>query len=165
MCNTVVQTLTQSSVIVAYAIFYLWFESFPLVFIDIYHFSGGISDLPFLALLIGACSSYVFYIFYTKYFLFPRFAKFNFNPPPEEFLRLSCFAGFFIPISLFIFGWSARESVHWIVPTIGAGLYMPGIYLLFQSMLIYMPVSYPKYAASLFAGNDFFRGSMAAGFP
>lgn len=26
-----------------------------------------------------------------------------------------------------------------------------------------MPISYPKYAASLFAGNDFFRSALACG--
>lgn len=27
----------------------------------------------------------------------------------------------------------------------------------------YVPISYPKYAASLFAGNDFFRSALACG--
>lgn len=55
--------------------------------------------------------------------------------------------------------------MHWIVPVIGASLYVPGIYLLFQSILVYLPVSYPHYVASILAGNDFFRSSVAAGFP
>lgn len=160
-----VWTLIRLSIVVAYAIFYLWFESFPLVFVDIYHFTGGIAGLPFLSLLIGALISYIFYIFYNILYLGPRFAKLNFNPPPEEFLRLACFAGIFIPISLFMFGWSARASVHWIVPMIGAGLYIPGLYLLFQSAMMYLPISYPKYTASIFAGNTFFRSSIAAAFP
>lgn len=72
-----------------------------------------------------------------------------------------------IPISLFTFGWTAQPdgSVHWIWPIIGAGLYMPGIYLLFQSTLVYLPVSYPSHVASILAGNDFFRSSVAAAFP
>lgn len=84
---------------------------------------------------------------------------------PEEYLRLAVIAGVFIPISLFMFGWTARRSVHWIAPIIGAGLYMPGIFLLFQSALVYLPVSYPAYVASILAGNDFFRSSVAAAFP
>jgi DHA1 family multidrug resistance protein-like MFS transporter len=150
---------------VAYAVFYLWFESFPLVFIDIYHFKGGVSGLPFLGIVVGALVSYICYVFYIIFYLGPKFARLNFNVPPEEYLRLSCIAGVFIPISLFMFGWSARPSVHWIVPIIGAGLYMPGIYLLFQSAIVYLPISYPKYAASIFAGNDLFRSSIAAAFP
>jgi MFS transporter, DHA1 family, multidrug resistance protein len=37
-----------------YAIFYLWFEAFPLVFTDIYHFDLGASGLPFLGFLVSA---------------------------------------------------------------------------------------------------------------
>lgn len=151
--------------IVAYAVFYLWFESFPMVFIGIYHFKGGVSGLPFLGIVVGAFVSYIFYIMYIILYLGPKFVRLKFNVPPEEYLRLSCIAGVFIPISLFMFGWSARPSVHWIVPIIGAGLYMPGIYLLFQSAIVYLPISYPKYAASIFAGNDLFRSSIAAAFP
>lgn len=149
----------------AYAVFYLWFESFPLVFTDIYGFKGGIAGLPFLALAVGAIVSYIGYCAYNIFYLGPRFQKLNFNVPPEEFLRLSCFAGIFIPISLLMFGWSARPSVHWIVPMIGAGLYIPGIYLLFQSAIVYLPITYPKYAASIFAGNDLFRSAIAGAFP
>lgn len=83
------------------------------------------------------------------------------NPdlPPEVRLEIGIMAAPFIPISLFIFGWTARESVHWcvlmradsqqprfltsfascrIAPTIGAGLYLPGIFLAFQSILMYV---------------------------
>jgi hypothetical protein len=34
------------------AVFYLWFEAFPLVFIDIYHFNLSLSGLPFLAFIV-----------------------------------------------------------------------------------------------------------------
>jgi DHA1 family multidrug resistance protein-like MFS transporter len=149
----------------AYAIFYLWFEAFPLVFGDIYHFKGGILGLPFIGIIVGALISYVFYVFYLLLYLYPKFARLNWQVEPEEYLLLAAIAGVFIPISLFMFGWTSRHSVHWIVPIIGAGLYMPGIYLLFQSALVYLPVSYPNYVASILAGNDFFRSSVAAGFP
>ena len=150
---------------VAYAIFYLWFEAFPLVFVDIYHFKGGIAGLPFIGIVVGALISYIFYVFYLRLYLYPKFARLNWKVEPEEYLRLAVIAGVFIPISLFMFGWTARPSVHWIAPIIGAGLYMPGIYLLFQSALVYLPVSYPAYVASILAGNDFFRSSVAAAFP
>lgn len=34
---------------------------------------------------------------------------------PESRLELGLFAAPFIPVSLFVFGWTARESVHWCV--------------------------------------------------
>lgn len=149
---------------VAYAIFYLWFEAFPLVFEGIYHFSQGIAGLPFIGIVIGAIASYIFYAAYVYWYMNPKWEREG-SLAPEERLKLAIFAGIMIPISLFIFGWTARPSVHWIAPIIGAGLYMPGIYLLFQSALIYLPMSYPEYAASVLAGNDFFRSTAAAAFP
>jgi DHA1 family multidrug resistance protein-like MFS transporter len=35
---------------------------------------------------------------------------------PETRLELAIVAAFFIPISLFIFGWTSRADVHWSVP-------------------------------------------------
>jgi hypothetical protein len=34
------------------AVFYLWFEAFPVVFVDIYHFELGLTGLPFLGFLV-----------------------------------------------------------------------------------------------------------------
>ena len=34
------------------AVFYLWFEAFPIVFIGIYHFNLGLSGLPFLGFIV-----------------------------------------------------------------------------------------------------------------
>ena len=36
---------------------YLWFEVFPLVFGDIYHFNLGVSGLPFTAFVVSGASS------------------------------------------------------------------------------------------------------------
>jgi DHA1 family multidrug resistance protein-like MFS transporter len=72
---------------------------------------------------------------------------------------------FFIPICLFWFGWTSRPEVHWIVPIIGSSLFTIGAFLLFNSILNYLPDAYPEYAASVLAGNDFMRSSFGAGFP
>ena len=97
------------------------------MFTGIYGFEGGIAGLPFLGIITGAIVAYIIYVLYNIYYLAPKFARMKFNVPPEEFLRLSCFAGVFIPVSLFVFGWSARRSVHWMVPVVGAGLFVPGL--------------------------------------
>jgi DHA1 family multidrug resistance protein-like MFS transporter len=67
-----------------------------------------------------------------------------------------------LPICLFFYGWSARGSVHWIVPIIGTGFFAIGLVTSFQSCLNYLATSYPLYAASLFAGNGLFRATFAA---
>jgi hypothetical protein len=81
------------------------------------------------------------------------------NFAPEARLELGLVAGaFIIPVSLLMFGWTARESVHGyvvsafsssrllsfpiarIVTIIGAALYFPRIFLVFQCILLYYVV-------------------------
>jgi len=70
-------------------------------------------------------------------------------------------ASIIIPIGLFIFGFTSRPSIHWIVPSIGAVMISGGMITIIQCMLLYVAVAYPTYSASLFAGNDFARSSLA----
>ncbi|EEB89069.1 hypothetical protein MPER_12882 [Moniliophthora perniciosa FA553] len=147
-----------------YSVFYLWFEAFPLVFNEIYHMNLGVGSLPFLAFVVSGSATYTVYCLYLKYYLHPRLDK-NPDLPPEIRLYIGLIASIFIPVSLFIFGWASRPSVHWIVPVIAAALYLPGIFLTFQSILIYLSNSYKKYTGSILASNDLFRSTMASVFP
>ncbi|KAF7364912.1 MFS general substrate transporter [Mycena venus] len=151
-----------------YAIFYLWFEAFPLVFNGIYHFDQGVSGLPFLAFIVSGGLTYTVYCIYQKYHIAPRHARAataNTEIAPEIRLEIGLMASIFIPTSLLIFGFGSKTNVHWIVPIIGAALYLPGIFLNFQSILMYITSAYPAYAASVLAGNDFFRSAIASVFP
>jgi DHA1 family multidrug resistance protein-like MFS transporter len=56
-------------------------------------------------------------------------------------------------------------SIHWIVPIICSSFFSVGTFLLFQSVLNYLQDAYPEKAASVLAGNDFFRSMMGACFP
>ncbi|GAA6051066.1 hypothetical protein NBRC10513_000936 [Rhodotorula toruloides] len=147
-----------------YAIFYLWFEAFPLTFNEIHHFSLGLGGLPYLAFVVAAVPTFIGYYFYQTRYMASRMAK-NPNLAPEARLELAMIGAVFVPVSLLIFGWTARADVHWIWPTIGAGIYLPGVYYSFQSILMYVSMSYPKYAASNLAGNDFLRSVFASVFP
>ncbi|GAA5899882.1 hypothetical protein JCM8208_005531 [Rhodotorula glutinis] len=147
-----------------YAVFYLWFEAFPLTFNEIHHFSLGTGGLPYLTFVVSAAITFPAYCLYQKYHLNPRMER-DPNLKPEARLEIALIAAPFIPASLLIFGWTARESVHWMAPVVGAGLYLPGIFLAFQGIMVYVTMSYPKYAASNLAANDLFRSTIASAFP
>ena len=51
------------------------------------------------------------------------------------------------------------------MPIIGSAFFSMGSVLLFNSVLNYLPDTYPEYAASVLAGNDFMRSAFGAGFP
>ncbi|KAF7320811.1 Caffeine resistance [Mycena chlorophos] len=147
----------------AFASIYLGF-AFPLVFTDIYHFNLGQSSLPFLAFI------YTVYCLYQHYHLKPRIDAIEstgpgVEAPPEIRLEIGLMASIFIPTSILIFGFTSKASINWIVPVIGAGLYLPGIFTIFQSILMYCTMAYKDHAASVLAGNDLFRSSIASVFP
>ena len=147
-----------------YGILYIWFESFVIVFVEIYHFSLGLEGVAYLGILVGALVVIPPYFWYMHKYLEPQFNE-NGEIQPEKRLYACCVGAFCIPICLFWFGWSARPDVHWIMPIIGSAWFAVGTFLLFNGILNYLPDAYPEYAASVLAGNDFMRSAFGAGFP
>jgi hypothetical protein len=81
----------------------VWFEAFPLVYIDIYHFTLGESGLPFLGLMVGCILASIGYIAWNYYYVEPKFKRTG-KMVPEERIGVALVASGFIPASLFIFG-------------------------------------------------------------
>ena len=147
-----------------YAILYLWFESFPIVFIEIYGFNIGTLGLAYFGIFFGVMITFPLFVWYFHKYTEPKFDAQG-NLVPELRIPPSFVGAFMLPICLFWFGWSSRESVHWIVPIIGTAWFGGGAFLLFMSVLNYLGDAYPEYAASVLAGNDLFRSSFGAAFP
>lgn len=161
-----------------YAIFYSFFEVFPLVYIDLYHFNLGEMGLTFLSVAVGVILSISTYYAFVYYTVEPEIRAHGLGAP-ERRLRPALVACFFPPVGLFIFGWTGNGQIHWIVSCIGICIVTIGVFLLIQvsqlasyslricanasqCVFMYLPLSYPQYAASLFAGNDFARSTLAA---
>jgi len=145
-----------------YGIYYSFFESFPLVYVNIYGFTLGEQGLAFLSISVGVILACLIYCTYLYKVTIPYMKKNGFGAP-ERRLIPALVSTWLLPIGLFIFGWTARESVHWIVPTIGITLFTLGIFIVIQCIFVFLPLTYPQYAASLFAGNDFVRSALACG--
>jgi DHA1 family multidrug resistance protein-like MFS transporter len=50
-----------------YGILYIWFESFPIVFLDIYGFDLGELELAFIGILVGAIIVIIPFFAYLYY--------------------------------------------------------------------------------------------------
>jgi hypothetical protein len=149
-----------------YGILYIWFEAFPIVFELKHGFNPGENGLAFLGILVGSTCIAIPGYFYWKYRWQSRHADRDGYLAPEEHLPPACFGALCLPISLFWFGWTGNfASVHWIVPIIASMLFAIGGILIFNSIVCYEATAYPKYAASVLAGNDFLRSSFGGGFP
>ncbi|KAJ6111229.1 hypothetical protein N7486_003464 [Penicillium sp. IBT 16267x] len=147
---------------IIYGIYYSFFEVFPLVYPVDYHMNLGQVGLVFLCILVACIIGIAIYFSYLYFWMDPRIARFGW-PAPEARLIPALSASFGPPIGLFLFAWTARASIHWIVPTIGITIYAATVFIIMQCVFVYIPLSYPKYAASLFAANDFFRSALACG--
>lgn len=143
-----------------YAIFYSFFEVFPLVYIDIYSMNLGQMGLVFLSITIGVAIAGIFLFIFLHFYVNPRMRVKGYEGPEQRLLPAVAGA-FVIPVGLFMFGWTSRTSIHWIVPAIGAALISAGMISIMNSILLYVALAYPKYSASLFAGNDVVRSSIA----
>ncbi|KAH8165466.1 hypothetical protein CIB48_g2795 [Xylaria polymorpha] len=146
-----------------YGVLFIWFESFPLVFGDIYGFNSGEQGLVFLSILVFALITLALFLLWIRTNIAKEFKKPSFRP--EMVLPPTFIGSITFPICLFWFGWTSRASIHWIVPVIGSGFFSIGVVTLFNSLFNYLGISYPKYAASIFAGSALFRASFGAGFP
>ncbi|KAH7402730.1 major facilitator superfamily domain-containing protein [Pyrenochaeta sp. MPI-SDFR-AT-0127] len=143
-----------------YGIYYSFFESLPLVYPVDYNFSAESTGLIFLAILPACTLAFIIQVLYLKYRVFPRLSDGTFGEL-ENHLIPGMVASPVIAIGLFIFAWTARPSVHWIAPTIGLGLTIFGIFFIAQSVLLYIPNIYPRYAASIFSANSLSRSAFA----
>lgn len=147
---------------IIYGIYYSFFEVFPLVYPVYYGFSLGMIGVVFTCILVACLIGVAIYCLYLQFILIPDIMK-NGLRAQESRLVPALYACFGPTIGLFIFAWTARADIHWIAPTIGIVIYGASVFIVMQCIFVYVPLSYPQYAASLFAGNDFLRSALACG--
>jgi len=94
-----------------YGLLYVWFESFPIVFVEMYGFSLGKEGLAFLGILIGVFVAIPPFFWYMYKYVEPKFNE-NGELKPEYRLPPAFVGAFCIPICLFWFGWRSVSSPY-----------------------------------------------------
>lgn len=114
-----------------FALLYTFIVGSPYVFAVTYRFSVQQQSLSFSGLIAGAILAAITImvmdhrIYQYKYRLFETTTP-NTEFPPEHRLYPSMLGSLIIPVGLFFFAWTARPSIHWIVPIIAQGITMLG---------------------------------------
>ncbi|KAH8803487.1 major facilitator superfamily domain-containing protein [Xylogone sp. PMI_703] len=144
-----------------YATFYSFFESFPLVYPTIYGFNLGQTGLAFMSVIVGLAVAIPGYCIYYYYWVEPAVIKHGWGEP-EDRLKPAILGAYMIPIGVFLFAWTTRRGVHWMPSIVGVGLNNAGQFFILQPVFMYLTMTYPRYAASLMAANDFARSVLAA---
>ncbi|TKW57002.1 Caffeine resistance protein 5 [Colletotrichum tanaceti] len=147
-----------------YGFMYIWFEAMPLAYKLVYHFDTGLQNLALLGLIAGVLIAIPPFFLYYRMRIEPKYNRKG-GIKPETHLHAAMIGSLLIPGSLVWFGWTAKPSIHWVIPIVGSALFTSGALLLYISSLNYLIESYPNHIASVIAGNELFTSICGATFP
>lgn len=90
--------------------------TFPMVWTETYHESPSIGSLNYISFSIGMAIAIQFGTRLADYFYKKLCEKNDGQGCPEFRLPVLCMGACVVPVGLFWYGWSAKESIHWIMP-------------------------------------------------
>ncbi|KAF8548850.1 MFS general substrate transporter [Imleria badia] len=93
------------------------------------------------------------------------YKKYVVKKGPEARLCLALVAAVLLPTGMFIYAWTAKPSIHWIIPLIGLTVFMMGAFIIYQVVFVYLADCYGPYASSALAGQSMCRNLLGAVFP
>lgn len=149
---------------VVYALLYMLFTIYPIVFQQKRGWNSGVGELPLIGTAIGAAigGSIIFAVSARD----RKRANAGHKGVPEDRLPVAMLGGILFPITMFWFAWSGQyNSIHWIVPVIAGVFLGTSILLIFVAYLNYLTDTYLMYAASALAANTVCRSAAGAAAP
>lgn len=146
----------------AWGVLYLQLNVLPLVFSTNHGFDTEQQGAVFASLIVGVLLALALSI--TQESIAKRYYP-KLLQAPEGRLYFACLEAALLPIGLFWFGWTTYSSIHWIVPCLGIGCAMMGIFSIYLAVFNYLADVYHRYASSALACQSFCRNILAAVFP
>ncbi|KAH8879937.1 MFS general substrate transporter [Thozetella sp. PMI_491] len=149
---------------IIYGYLYLLFTTFATVFPREYGFSVGIAGVSYLGIGVGCAIGLISLSWFSDW-VHVRLTKKNGEAKPEYRLIPLIVGIPFLPIGLFVYGWTVQYKVHWIVPIIFTSFTGIGLLYAYLPTQIYMIDAYTKYAASALAAAGVVRSVFGACLP
>ncbi|KAI1308089.1 major facilitator superfamily domain-containing protein [Xylaria venustula] len=150
-----------------FGVLFNFFGSFFYVFESVYGFTLVQSGLVFLAVALGSVIGAVNIWVCDRLFYQSQVRRFPPHQVPPEYRLLPAMIGSIaLPISIFIFAWTARPSISAAVPILAIVIFGAGNINLFVSALQYTGDVYHRTnVASATSANSLARYGLAAVFP
>lgn len=155
-----------------FGLMYTFIIASPWIFDHYYGFNQAEQALSFLGLIAGTLIAPMPLILMDLRIYQPRLKAFRANNPddvlfpPENRLHPAMVFGPVLPTALLIFAWTARSSIHWIVPIVFQSLGMLASVVIYSSANLFMLDSYgPLYGASAAGAAMLTRYTLSAAFP
>ncbi|KAI8963268.1 major facilitator superfamily protein [Daldinia sp. FL1419] len=154
---------TDLFILYQFVIYFLYFGAYPVIFRGTYSMSSGISALMFIPTGIGGVFAIAIFVAWDKFHKSSA-EKGRSWALQEEYRRLplACLGGPLFALSEFWLGWTARPTIHWIVPALSGISLGIGIDLTFIALNNYLTDAYGIYSASALASSVFTRNIFAA---
>lgn len=126
---------------VVYALLYMLFTIYPIVFQQKRGWNSGVGELPLLGTVIGAAIGGLI-VFYVSSKDAKKMAA-GHKSVPEDRLPVAMIGGILFPVTMFWLAWTGEyNSVPWIVPTLAGVFLSTSIMLIFVSYLNYLTDTY-----------------------
>ena len=140
-----------------------------MVFIGDYHWNEGLGGLTFISVWIGLAGALIVTPQLEKNYR-ARMAAKGGKADPEDRLVGMMLGSIWVPISLFIFGWTSPPAVmpgggNWVGPVSSGIPFGFGMVTIYFSANAYIIDAFPGYVASALAANTVMRSLLGAGFP
>ncbi|PWY93007.1 MFS general substrate transporter [Aspergillus sclerotioniger CBS 115572] len=149
-----------------YALLYLFFQAYPIVFRQFYGLSVGLSGLAFVPMIIGSFLAFSIFLAYSSFHSKAIAAKKSWAMQ-EEYRRLPLAAvgAPLITIGLFWLAWMPKHGISPIAAMIAGIWFGTGYLLIFIAMLNYLTDAYKSNSASAQAAASTMRSAAAVGLP
>ncbi|KAF4472465.1 multidrug resistant [Fusarium albosuccineum] len=149
-----------------YGMLYLLFTTFTFVYQDIYGFSSVGAGLSFIAGGVGNLLGLMFVGYLSDKLIRDSKGEGKTIQPEQRLdLRLTVPTALSLPVGLIMYGWTAQERLHWIVPMIGTGIMGFGMIGIFMISQTYLVDAFTLHAASVTAANAVLRSLLGALLP
>lgn len=154
-----------------FSVLYAFFDAFPIVFGGVYGFNRGESGLAFLGIGLGCVLASISSIEVNRIWYRQQYRKSLAEGrkgvvAPEHRLYSAMMGSVGLPVGLFWFAWTARESIHWVSPLLATIPFAWGNLSVFTAAGLYLVDTYgPLNGASAMAANGVLRYIAGAAFP
>ncbi|KAH6976777.1 major facilitator superfamily domain-containing protein [Ilyonectria destructans] len=150
----------------AYSVYFMYFQTYPIVFKGIYEMSIKMTGLMYLPIIAGVLLGLVIFLLWDAYYKRCKQSGRSWAQKTEySRLPLACIGGLAFVISLFWLGWTARPDISWALPFMSGVPFGIAELLISIALTNYLADSYGIFSASAMAAGSSLRNLIAAGLP
>jgi MFS family permease len=148
-----------------YGLLYFTLSSFSALYVNAYGESIAISSLHYIALCLGEVIGSQVCGPLMDYFFTRMKSRDGSTRVPELRIPLMLPAALLTPIGFFLYGWSAKYQLFWLVLDIGAALLALGMQVFGTTMRAYVMDAYTEHVSSASAATQLLKSLLAFAFP